>query len=235
MRSAGNFHPEWGYLAPAPSFLRTLRIAVVATAVGATAGAGVVVSLVGRPTAPDFGDTSIAARALVTSVQAATPQTASPSLVNKPALAQPHVLLQAQVPVPLQVQAPVPAVESKMSPPPTGGRARSAGASEAGTTSQALASVVAPAKVAPATATAPPSARQEAAVAPAAAPAQKKAAKKRRSARYEAIRRWQRNGGDVRKKWTRADRGPDRGLHGGLGPLLLRLFTARTGSSFSAN
>ena len=33
MRYAGNFHPEWGYLAPAPSFLRTLRIVIVAAAV----------------------------------------------------------------------------------------------------------------------------------------------------------------------------------------------------------
>ncbi len=45
MRSAGNFSPEWGYLAPAPSFMRTARIVVVATAIGATAGAGVVLSL----------------------------------------------------------------------------------------------------------------------------------------------------------------------------------------------
>ncbi len=49
MRSAGNFHPEWGYLAPAPSFMRTARIALVATAIGATAGAIVVVSLVAAP------------------------------------------------------------------------------------------------------------------------------------------------------------------------------------------
>ena len=32
MRFAGNFHPEWGYLAPAPSFLRTARVALVAAA-----------------------------------------------------------------------------------------------------------------------------------------------------------------------------------------------------------
>ena len=42
MRSTGNFSPEWGYLAPAPSILRTIRVVLVATAVGATAGAGVV-------------------------------------------------------------------------------------------------------------------------------------------------------------------------------------------------
>ena len=36
MRYAMNFHPEWGCLAPAPSFLRTMRTVLVATAVGAT-------------------------------------------------------------------------------------------------------------------------------------------------------------------------------------------------------
>jgi hypothetical protein len=49
MRHAGNFHPEWGYLAPDPSFARTARIAVVAAAIGATAGSAVVFSLVDRP------------------------------------------------------------------------------------------------------------------------------------------------------------------------------------------
>ena len=46
MRHAKNFHPEWGFLAPAPSFMRTLRTVFVATAVGATAGGGLVLSLV---------------------------------------------------------------------------------------------------------------------------------------------------------------------------------------------
>jgi hypothetical protein len=67
MRSAGNFHPEWGYLAPAPSFMRTARIVLVATAIGATAGAAVIISLVPRPSS-DSANTSIAAHALVTSV-----------------------------------------------------------------------------------------------------------------------------------------------------------------------
>ena len=66
MRSAGNFHPQWGYLAPAPSFLRGVRTVLVATAVGATAGAAVVVSLLERPGAD--AENSIAAHALVTSV-----------------------------------------------------------------------------------------------------------------------------------------------------------------------
>ncbi len=70
MRSAGNFSPEWGYLAPAPSFMRTARIVVVATAIGAIAGAGVVLSLVDRPAA-DNDQASVNAHALVTSVEAA--------------------------------------------------------------------------------------------------------------------------------------------------------------------
>ena len=53
MRHAGNFNPEWGYLAPAPSFLRTARIVVVASVIGATAGAAVVFSLVDRPAAEE--------------------------------------------------------------------------------------------------------------------------------------------------------------------------------------
>jgi hypothetical protein len=49
MRSSGSFHPEWGYLAPRPSFLRTCRIVLVSTAVGLAAGAAVAVSLVDHP------------------------------------------------------------------------------------------------------------------------------------------------------------------------------------------
>jgi hypothetical protein len=60
MRFAGNFNPEWGYLAPAPSFIRTVRIAVVAAAVGASAGAAVVFSLADHPAA----EQSVAARTL---------------------------------------------------------------------------------------------------------------------------------------------------------------------------
>jgi hypothetical protein len=61
MRHAGNFNAEWGYLAPAPSFLRTARLVIVAAAIGATAGAAVVFSLVDRPEAEE----SVAARTLV--------------------------------------------------------------------------------------------------------------------------------------------------------------------------
>ena len=49
MRYDANFHPEWGYLAPSPNFVRTARIVFIAVAVGGMAGAGVVLSLVERP------------------------------------------------------------------------------------------------------------------------------------------------------------------------------------------
>jgi hypothetical protein len=67
MRSSGNFHPDWGYLAPAPSFMRTARIVLVATAIGATAGAAVMISLAPH-SATDAANAPIAAHALVTSV-----------------------------------------------------------------------------------------------------------------------------------------------------------------------
>ncbi len=60
MRYSEKFHPEWGYLAPAPSFIRTLRVVLAAAAVGAIAGAGVVFSLVAHPSSED----SIALRTL---------------------------------------------------------------------------------------------------------------------------------------------------------------------------
>ncbi len=77
MRSAGNFNSEWGYLAPAPSLMRTVRVVLVATAIGATAGAAVVLSLIDRPSADHDRTASIAAHAIVTSVQAA-PALAAP-------------------------------------------------------------------------------------------------------------------------------------------------------------
>ncbi len=71
MRSAGNFNSEWGYLAPAPSFMRTARVVLVATAIGATAGAAVVLSLIDRPAGERDKTASITAHAIVTSARAA--------------------------------------------------------------------------------------------------------------------------------------------------------------------
>ena len=77
MGFAGNFHPEWGYLAPAPSFMRTARIVLVATTVGATAGASMVFSLLDRP-ATAGGETSVAARTLARPVEAASTPLSTP-------------------------------------------------------------------------------------------------------------------------------------------------------------
>jgi hypothetical protein len=74
MRHAMNFHPEWGCLAPAPSFLRTMRTVLVATAVGATAGGGVVLSLVGQ----SAGRTSVAERTLVRPIPAVSTSVSAP-------------------------------------------------------------------------------------------------------------------------------------------------------------
>jgi hypothetical protein len=74
MHRAGNFNLEWGYLAPAPSFLRTVRLVAVASAIAATASAAVVFALVRQPAAEE----SIAARTLVLSVDQAPPTGRAP-------------------------------------------------------------------------------------------------------------------------------------------------------------
>jgi hypothetical protein len=74
MRHAGNFNPEWGSIAPAPNFLHTARVLVVAATIGAMASAAVVFSLVDRPVA----ETSVAARTLVQPVAPALPMRNAP-------------------------------------------------------------------------------------------------------------------------------------------------------------
>lgn len=76
MRFGGNFHPDWGYLAPAPDVMRTARIVAVATAIGATAGAAVVLSLVDRPIPGPVADASktlVVVHSLVLPAEAAAP------------------------------------------------------------------------------------------------------------------------------------------------------------------
>ena len=106
MRSTGNFSPEWGYLAPAPSMLRTARVVLVATAIGATAGAGVVLSLVDH-SAGDGDKVAVAARAIVvTSVQAAPVQAPTMSEAKMaPKIAPAAAAPVAQTPVQKSVQA----------------------------------------------------------------------------------------------------------------------------------
>jgi len=92
MRHAGNFNPEWGYLAPAPNFLRTTRLFVVAAAIGATASAAVVFSLMDRPAA----ETSVAARTLVQPVEPALPARSAPLVAQLQTQSEPASASQTQ-------------------------------------------------------------------------------------------------------------------------------------------
>jgi hypothetical protein len=174
MRSAGNFHPEWGYLAPAPSFLRTARVALVATAIGATAGAIVVVSLVAHPGARD-DTTSIAAHALVTSAPIVTTPVVAAAPVDKAA--------------PVMAQAPAPAQTARVSAAP-----------QAPASEPATPKVAALVPTPPAADATPAPASPDAVAAPETAPAKKAEVKKRHTASYEAARRWQ-AANNAKKRW----------------------------------
>ncbi len=92
MRHAGNFNPEWGYLAPAPNFLRTARVFIVAAAIGSTASAAVVFSLMGRPAA----ERSVAARTLVQPVDPAATARSTPVAAQLQMQSEHALLLEAQ-------------------------------------------------------------------------------------------------------------------------------------------
>ena len=90
MRYDRNFNPEWGYVAPAPSVMRTARLIAVAAIIGATAGAATVFSLLDRPVAEEL----VAARTLVapdpgrpvtTNASVAAQQPTEPQQVKSPA------------------------------------------------------------------------------------------------------------------------------------------------------
>ena len=98
MRLANNFHPEWGYLAPVPGVMRTVRIALVAAAVGATAGGAVVLSLVGPPAEEDA---SVAARTLAPNAERTA---AAPAPAPRPALMQAAAHTEPQVAAPAAVR-----------------------------------------------------------------------------------------------------------------------------------
>src|SRR5215472_8460686 len=148
MRSSGNFSPEWGYLAPAPSFARTARVVLVATAIGATAGAGVVLSLLDRSGEPE--KTSTGGRAIVTSVRtAAVPSvaavapapTAAPAVTAKssspPSVAtaapsvQPNNSARTSSRATPQSRAAVPAVATSPAPAPAAPSAAAAASANA--------------------------------------------------------------------------------------------------------
>jgi len=69
-----NFNLEWGYLAPAPSFVRTVPIALLGMVIAATASGGVVLSLIDRPAS----QTSVVAHTSAPYVQAAPTPVGAP-------------------------------------------------------------------------------------------------------------------------------------------------------------
>jgi hypothetical protein len=206
MRLAGNSHPEWGYLAPAPSFLRTARNVIVATAIGASAGAAVVFSLVDRP---DSGaSVSVAARTL------APAETVSPiKAVNNAsgrgvAVSGPAAIAVAAPPQPPRAK-PEPGESTHANSVDTrvGGkqdqtkeaRADVAGGEPSAPATTPTASTVAGLSEAPAASAAPAALQAASSAAPAAEPASadaasasKKAAKKRRTTSRYASRSDQR-------------------------------------------
>jgi hypothetical protein len=228
MRFAGNFHPEWGYLAPAPNFMRTARVVIVATAIGATAGAAVVLSLAER-SAPgavtDAGKTLVVVHSLVQPAEAAAPVAAAtpapviapivtaapvapaaPAKVQasvQPAPANPQVTRQPSAPLPAAAQVPAPA--------PSDSRSVS--------TSAAPASVTALSESPPVTEASPPAATDDATVSPGLLAPQKDAIKKPAAT----------------GQTVQPPRGPQpavaaapkkRPEEHGLGPVLRRLFSA---------
>jgi hypothetical protein len=103
MHRAKNFQPEWGYVAGANSFKRTVQIVFVAMAIGATAGGGVVLSLVDFPTS----QASVAAHT-----------SAGPTQVAIRALAQPSPKAIVNSEMPLQVSGHPEAAASELSANP---------------------------------------------------------------------------------------------------------------------
>ena len=244
MRSAGNFHPEWGYLAPAPSFMRTVRVALIATAIGAVAGAVVVVSLIARPGSND----EIAAHALLTRAPvvatrtAATPQSSAPAKgpANVPAAAipatapaKPQQTASTVTQLPRTSAGPVQAPAATPAPSRTDGHDGPEGSIANASPPLPLAapSDAAVAEAAPAEAVPAPD-RTDAAVAPEAAPAARAPAKRatrRRHyepyGRYEPYDSRESGGGGPRQRWRN---------DGGFQPLF-RLFSFRAGSPYSSN
>ena len=118
----GIFHREWGYPVPVPSFIRTTRVVLVATAVGATASGGVILSLV-EPPAVEVSEPSHAARTLTRLVDySSTP-------VSTPRSARPQG--QGQLPQPkMQANSQAAIEDQSAKPPPISGRVDGPAASE---------------------------------------------------------------------------------------------------------
>jgi hypothetical protein len=227
MRFGGNFHPEWGALAPAPNFMRTARIVAVATAIGATAGAAVVLSLAGNP-APgpmaDSGKSLVVVHSLVQPAEAAVATPVTP--VAAPAAKQQARAQPAVVPVI------APAVL-----PPAGVRTAAPAASDSHSLSTPAvpASVTALAESPPATTEAPPAqASDDTVAAPDPFAPQPNTNKKRRGIDQPA----QHGVAPITAGAAPIAAGPKKkpvAPEHGIAPILRRLFSAHNGSSASQN
>ena len=238
MRFAGNFHPEWGYLAPAPNFMRTARIVVVATAIGATAGAAVVLSLAER-SAPgavaDAGKTLVVVHSLVQPAEAAAPATAPvaaavPAPVIAPvATAAPAAPVAPAAPAKVQasVQPDVPAnaqVTRQPSAPSVTASAQPIAPPPAASNSHTVSTSAAPASVAalsespPVTEASPPAANKDVVVSPVPLAPQKDAIKKPAATGQQPQR-------GPQPAFAAAPKKKPIEQHG-LGPVLRRLFSA---------
>jgi len=239
MRFAGNFHPEWGYLAPAPNFMRTARVVVVATAIGATAGAAVVLSLAER-SAPgavaDAGKTLVVVHSLVQPAEAAAPAAApvaaaTPAPVIAPVATAAPIAPAAPAKVQAGIQPSAPAATRQPSPPPVTASAQpiapppmtaqvpapAPSDSRAVSTSAAPASVAALSESPPVTEASPPAATNAAAVSPVPLAPQKDAIKKPAAAGLQPPR-------GLQPAFAAAPR--KKPEEHGLGPVLRRLFSA---------
>lgn len=234
MRSGGNFHPEWGYLAPAPSFMRTARIVAVATAIGATAGAAVVLSLAGTSgtgVVAANGEKSVVvvhsfvqpaeAAPVVARQTAASPDLTAPVAVPPPAAANGVPNVQASVQPTNSNPQSLPSA-AQISPP-------AASESHSASTPAVPASVAALAEVPPTTDVSPglsPGAAAQVTFAPDQTGAARDGGKKQRSTDQVPQRGTQVAAAPAKKR-------PEE--QHGLGPLLRHLFSARAGSSYYPN
>jgi len=224
MRFAGNFHPEWGYLAPAPNFMRTARVVIVATAIGATAGAAVVLSLAER-SAPgavtDAGKTLVVVHSLVQPAEAAAPAAPVAAATLAPVIT-PVVTAAPVAPVaPAKVQAsvqpsapPATASAQPIAPLPAPSESRTV------STSAAPASVTALSESPPVTEASPPAATNDAAISSVSLAPQRDAIKKP-TATGQTVQQPQR--GPQPAVAAAPKKKPE---ERGLGPVLRRLFSA---------
>ena len=224
MRFGGNFHPEWGYLAPAPNFMRTARVVVVATAIGATAGAAVVLSLAER-SAPgavaDAGKTLVVVHSLVQPAEASAPATApvaaaTPAPAKVQASVQPQITVQPNLPANPQIirqpsAPPVTVSAQPIAPLPAPSDSRTV------STSAAPTSVTALSESPPVTEASPSAATNDAAVSSVPLASQKDAIKKP-AATGQQLQRGPQPAVAAAPKKKPEERG--------LGPVLRRLFSA---------